>query len=92
MSGGVRGRWVVRFGLVLCNVFETALGRFFNLGCVQFGTLRGRLRCSAKRTMPVVARHNRWDRFALGVCFAPEQEGVFMKPTKGKGWGSRQVC
>ena len=31
----------------------------------------------AKRTIPVVARPNRWTGFALGVCFCTQRRRVF---------------
>ena len=39
----------------------------------------------AKRTMPVVARPNRWIGFALEVCFCTKLRRVFsMKPPPGR--------
>ena len=39
----------------------------------------------AKRTMPVVARPNRWTGFASGVCFCTRRRRVFHEAAAGEG-------
>src|SRR5450755_721974 len=56
------------------------------LGVFQFANrLEAARGVLAKRTMPVVARPNRWTGFALGVCFCTKRRRVFsMNPPPGR--------
>src|SRR5229473_611059 len=56
------------------------------LGVFQFANrLEAACGVLAKRTMPVVARPNRWTGFALGVCFCTKRRRVFsVKPPPGR--------
>src|ERR1039457_7601877 len=59
---------------------------FQKLGVQEISSIAGEAGLLAKRTMPVVARPNRWTGFALGVCFCTKRRRVFsMKPPPGRG-------
>src|SRR5262249_51247195 len=59
---------------------------FWTLGVFQLAdSLEAACGVLAKRTMPVVARPNRWTGFALGICLWTKRRRVFSrKPPPGR--------
>jgi hypothetical protein len=88
-QGWVDELWVFRVVTRLpCHYrISRVLGRFFEFRvCSSLpSSLEAACGVLANKTMPEVARPNRWTGFALGVCFCTKRRRVFsMKPPPGR--------
>ena len=86
-GGQVYSGSIIRQGEIDAMVYATGTNTYFGK-TAQMVQSANRLAAAsgvlAKRTMPVVARPNRWTGFALGVFFCTKRRRVFsMKPPPG---------